>query len=111
MRYAVLGLVVLIAGCASQQEIAARRAAEQQYQQQQAAAYRNQLSGSCSAMGFQPGTRDHSMCMLQLHQQNQANMGAAAAAAIGGAASRPLPSCRGLPPGIAGYERARGNCQ
>ena len=111
MRYLVFASVALMMGCASQQEIAARQAAQQQYQQQQAAAYRNQLYSNCSAFGFQPGTRDHSVCMMQLHQQNQANMGAAAAAAIGGAASRPLPSCRGLPPGIAGIERSRGNCQ
>lgn len=108
---AIIVLFATLAGCASQQEIAARNAAQQQYQQQQAAAYRNHLSGSCSAFGFQPGTRDHSVCMMQLHQQNQANIGNAAAAAIGGAASRPLPSCRGLSPGMAGYQRAQGNCQ
>jgi hypothetical protein len=51
------------------------------------------------------------VCMMQLHQQNQANMGAAAAAAIGGAASRPLPSCSGVSPGLAGYLRAQGRCQ
>ena len=111
MRLATVLLALLLTSCATPEQIAARRAAEEQARQQQAQAYRNQLYQSCSAMGFQPGTLHHSNCMLQLHQQNQANLGAAAAAAIQGQMARPLPSCRGLPPGIAGYERAAGRCQ
>jgi hypothetical protein len=51
--------------------------------------------------------------MMRLHQQNQANFGAAAAAMLGnqGNQSQPIkPSCRSLPPGLAGYEASQGRC-
>ena len=114
MKASYLALVVLIGGCVSPEQAAYNRQLQAQQEQYQREAYHARLAANCDAMGFQRGTQGHSNCMLTLHQQNQANMGAAAAALIQGEQLRQLqsmPSCASLPPGIAGYARAQGTCR
>ena len=85
MRYVLLLLV--LAGCASQEQIERRQQQEELRAEQNERIYLRALTNRCNQFGFQTGTQDHSNCMMRLHQQNRANMGAANAAAIQGYAA------------------------
>jgi hypothetical protein len=112
MRAFLVVVPFIIAACASPEQQAQRRAAEMQQQKQAEIAYQQGLFNQCRAIGYQPDTEPFRQCVLQLHTQNQQNAVALDAALLQGAASQPrvLPSCRGLPPGTAGYARAQGKC-
>lgn len=72
MRAMLLIMIVIIAGCATPEQIAARRAAEAEAQRQRNIAYTQQLAAQCDAIGYQRNTDPWRNCLLQLHQQNQA---------------------------------------
>ena len=84
-KLAVLLIATSLAGgCGAMREHFAEidaRALQQQEAEREA--YLGRLVASCSAMGFAPGTEALASCVLSLHRQNQANLGAAAAALIG----------------------------
>lgn len=105
-------LLLLLVGCASPEEIGRRRAYEAHQEREQANAYRERLMASCESIGYQRNTDPWRQCIMQLHSQNQAQATAYGAAILGGATAQPrvVPSCRTLPPGTAGYARARGEC-
>lgn len=75
--------LVLLAGCAS--------GPTHQQQEEAHQAYRIGLRNSCTNLGFTEGTDPHRNCMLSLHQQNEANRGAAAAAILGSGMYRQQP--------------------
>lgn len=106
MKTLLLVLLVVIAGCATQEQIAAQRAAQQRAALQQQEMYHAQLVARCASFGFQQGTPGHSDCMLRLHQQVMQN--AAQQQAV-----QPVvvpPRCSQLPPGLRGYAAAQGKC-
>lgn len=83
---AMLLLLFSIVGCVS----------PQQQEQQEAYAreqYMNVLHNRCVDFGYPSGTPEFRQCMMQLHQQNQANRAALGAALIGSGAlnQRPPP--------------------
>lgn len=112
MKMLTVGLItVLVAGCVSPEQAAINRQAQYDQEQAQGRANSERLRVTCDAMGYQRGTPDHSNCMLAVYQQQQANMGAAAAAYIQGQSAQPLPRCN-LPNGpLAAYLRGQGRCQ
>ena len=111
MRSAALA-VLLLAGCISPEQIARNNYAAQQQEESARTAYRERLMSSCESIGYQRNTDQWRQCIMQLHAQNQQRNTALGAALLQGAASQPrvVPSCRGLPPGTAGYARSQGQC-
>jgi hypothetical protein len=110
VKRSFLTVAIVLAGCASPEQRAAFQQQQAYQQQQQEAAYMASLKARCSQFGFSEGSTQHSECMMSLHQQNQANAGAAAAAIIRSQPQPTRPRCSSLPPFIAGYEAAAGRC-
>lgn len=108
-RAFVLG-AILLSGCVSPQEQAEMQRQGAYQEQRQEEAYMARLAARCNQFGFATGSEQFSQCMMSLHQQNQANFGAAAAALLANQPQPVRPRCSSLPPGIAGYEAAQGRC-
>lgn len=110
MKLSILVVAILLSGCVSPEQRAKMEQQQAYQQQQQEAAYVARLKARCSQFGFTEGSAEHSQCMMSLHQQNQANIGAAAAAMIQSQPQPTKPRCSSLPPGLAGYEAQQGRC-
>ncbi|MBI2749747.1 MAG: hypothetical protein HYX43_10530 [Burkholderiales bacterium] len=113
MRYAVY-LVVLLAGCATQEQIEARRQYEAEQQAAAIEAYRQQVFGQCRAYGFRDGTPEFSQCLMQVDQANQAQnaqMRAVILQQLLQQQYQQMPLCSSLPPGMAGWYQAQGKCR
>ena len=76
MRILVLASLLILASCATPEERALRAQQEEYARQQREAQYVANLNYRCTQLGFTEGAPDHRQCMLQLHQQNQATIGA-----------------------------------
>lgn len=61
-----LFIVLLLAGCATQEQLQARQQA-----------YANSLYAQCSAYGFARGTPEFSQCVMRLDMANRQSQGAA----------------------------------
>lgn len=118
MRPTVIVAVCLISGCgigkvdhyAPRNEAAEREARE--------IAYTRSLAAQCDAIGYQRDTDPWRNCLLQLHQQAQAERAQGNAVLMqeilrrqGQQQYQAMPLCSTLPPGIRGYQQAQGTCR
>jgi hypothetical protein len=82
MRWIFIAL--LLGGCVSPEQAARNRAAAAEQQRQAEIAYTQGLFAQCRSIGFSDGSDGQRNCVLQLHQQNQANRAALGAALLQG---------------------------
>lgn len=101
MRYVLL---LLLAGCATQEELAAQHAAEQ-------AQYRNAVHAQCRGYGLTQGTTQFSECLMRVDMAYRQLLLDHALQEETAARTRALPYCSSLPPGLAGAYRAQGRCR
>lgn len=80
----LLLMVLLLAGCVSPEQAARNREAQAYREAQQREAYREAVFSQCDRMGFTRGTDAFANCVLQTHNQNQANRAAIGAALLQG---------------------------
>lgn len=90
MRSTLICLILMLSACASPEQVAHRRYLAEQQRLAQERAYMDGLAARCAGFGYRHGEQRHSDCMMQLHQQNLASRGAAAASLIQGVAAEQI---------------------
>lgn len=84
MRIILIFGILALTGCISQEQMRRNQELQDQRAAQQQEAYRQAVFNQCQSMGFTKGTDSFANCVLQTHNQNQANRAAVGAAILQG---------------------------